>query len=223
MNPTQTRPVVVLVMHAEPLFARGLQASLQELPGLRVLSAQPGEHYESDIRVDVVVTDYAGGMRLASAARQGNLPGALAQARILVVTDAHREHEVRQALEFGIQGYLLNDCREDELFDCVRTLAQGSRYLCPMVAQRMADSLARQPLTNREVEVLQLLSQGRCNKSIARQLEIEVTTAKAHVKAILGKLHASSRTEAASIASLRGLVHLQRPATVRSSGQIAFC
>jgi DNA-binding NarL/FixJ family response regulator len=77
----------------------------------------------------------------------------------------------------------------------------------------MADSLTREALTAREAEVLDLLACGQCNKSIARQLDIAVGTVKAHVKAIMAKLDASSRTQAVSVAAQRGLVSLaQRPA-----------
>jgi DNA-binding NarL/FixJ family response regulator len=127
-------------------------------------------------------------------------------ARVLVMTTHDREHDIRRALEAGVHGYLLLGCPIQELIAGVRALARGSRYFCLAVAQRMAESLTREALTPREADVLRLLVRGQCNKSIARQLEIAVGTVKAHVKAIMGKLDASSRTEAASVAARRGLI-----------------
>jgi two-component system NarL family response regulator len=80
------------------------------------------------------------------------------------------------------------------------------RYLCPLVAQRMADSLSRASLTSREIEVLQLVVTGESNKAIARRLNIELGTVKSHMTAIMSKLGATSRTQAAAIAAERGLV-----------------
>jgi DNA-binding NarL/FixJ family response regulator len=122
---------------------------------------------------------------------------------------------VRGALEQGVHGYLPLDRGIDEFVHGVRTVARGSRYLAPSTAQCMADSLTREALTAREAEVLDLLACGECNKSIARQLDIAVGTVKAHVKAIMGKLDASSRTQAVSVAAQRGLVSM-------SERQVAF-
>jgi DNA-binding NarL/FixJ family response regulator len=159
--------------------------------------------------IDVVVADYQDGVRLATS--PGTRAPALKAARVLVMTTHDREHEVRLALESGVHGYLLLGCPIQELIAGVRALGSGSRYLCLAVAQRMAESLTREPLTPREADVLRLLVRGQCNKSIAKQLEIAVGTVKAHVKAIMAKLDASSRTQAASIAAQRGLIDEPAP------------
>jgi DNA-binding NarL/FixJ family response regulator len=88
----------------------------------------------------------------------------------------------------------------------VTAVANGLRYMSLSVAQRMADSLTRAALTSREIEVLQLVATGQPNKVIARELSIELGTVKSHVSAIMNKLGVSSRTQAARIAALRGLV-----------------
>jgi DNA-binding NarL/FixJ family response regulator len=88
----------------------------------------------------------------------------------------------------------------------IRALARGENYLCDAVAHQLSRIAPRDMLTSREDEVLRLLARGRSNKSIARELDIAVGTVKVHVKSILSKLDASSRTEAASIATERGLV-----------------
>jgi DNA-binding NarL/FixJ family response regulator len=122
----------------------------------------------------------------------------------------HREQEVRRALEAGVQGYVLLGCSTIEMVEAVRVVGRGSKYLCLQVAQRMADSLTRENLTERELDVLALLSAGCSNKVIARDLDIAVGTVKAHVKGIMGKLAASSRTQAVTVAAERGLVSVER-------------
>jgi DNA-binding NarL/FixJ family response regulator len=182
--------IQVLVAHPDPLLALGLAAALGTQPGIQVVAAGAA---------DVVLTDYAGGLALA-----GTQPGRTA-ARILVLAAQDREQEVRTALERGVHGYLLAGSRVDDLLEGIRALAQGQRYLSLAAAQRMADSMTREHLTGREADVLGLLVQGCCNKTIARQLEIAVGTVKAHVKGIMSKLQASSRTQVVSIAMARGL------------------
>jgi DNA-binding NarL/FixJ family response regulator len=158
----------------------------------------------------VLVTDYQLGLQfageLALRPRQAVQPAL----RILVMTGRDREHEVRFALEQGVHGYLPVGCTLQELSAAVLALGRGSRYLSVTAATRMADSLGRESLTQREAEVLGLLACGECNKSIARRLDIAIGTVKAHVKSIMDKLDADSRTQAVSIANERGLVEVAR-------------
>lgn len=209
MNLNDRACLRVLVMHAEPLVAFGLAAALRQGPGFAV--HVEGVDETAEAAYDVVVADYQDGVRLTTS--PGARPPALKAARVLVMTTHDREHEVRLALESGVHGYLLLGCPIPELIAGVRALGAGSRYLCLAVAQRMAESLTREPLTPREADVLRLLVRGQCNKSIAKQLDIAVGTVKAHVKAIMAKLDASSRTEAASIAAQRGLIDEPLPDT----------
>ena len=90
-------------------------------------------------------------------------------------------------------------------------LANGGRYLSRGVAQRMVDSLTDESLTSREIQVLQLVVAGESNNAIARWLQIGVGTVKSHMNAIMTKLDARSRTQAAAIAVTRGLVGERMP------------
>jgi DNA-binding NarL/FixJ family response regulator len=202
----------VLVCHPEALLAVGLIAVLREDSQLLVRSSGADVATAVDLSVDVVVTDYRGGLRMAEEAPRFRRPP-----RILIVTSYDREHEVRVALEAGVHGYLLLSCPIRELPICVREIGSGNRYLSVAVAQRMADSLTRAALTGREATVLNLLARGECNKSIAHQLEIGVGTVKTHVKGIMTKLKASSRTKAVSVAIQRGLVDEPASSPQRSS------
>ena len=218
MDQVPLRGANVLVKHGEPLLALGMAAALRQHPDLDVrmnhIEAADSPHDDAD----VILTDYLDGLKLAAGQR---CPRAVARRspKILVVTSNEREQEVRTAMEHGVHGYLLLSSPVDELVTGVRTLLAGSRYICIPVARRMADSLVRERLTARESEVLQLLVDGRCNKSIANQLGIAIGTVKHHVKAVMGKLDASSRTHAVSIASERGLVSAATPRQFRTSAR----
>lgn len=213
MNHVPASRIQVLVAHPDPLLALGLTAALGQARGIDVLC--PGADGGGPA-ADVVLTDYPGGLALTPV-RTG-MRGAPPPARILVLAAQEREQEVRTALERGVHGYLLAGSRIEEVVEGVRALALGQRYLSQAAAQRMADSMTREHLTGRESDVLGLLVQGCCNKTIARQLEIAVGTVKAHVKGIMSKLHASSRTQVVSIAVARGLVADARPADLLSAG-----
>jgi DNA-binding NarL/FixJ family response regulator len=197
---TQDR-INVLVTHEDPIVAAGLAAVLGEQFSLSV-THRPSDPDAAPVAprdVEVIVTDYRSAMALAQAARRDG-------PRMMVVHRVGREWEVRSAINAGIHGFVLQSCHLDELVHGVRMLGRGSRYLCQAVAECMADSLTREALTSRETDVLQLLARGCCNKTISNRLGIAVGTVKAHVKAILEKLNAATRTQAAAIAADRGLV-----------------
>jgi DNA-binding NarL/FixJ family response regulator len=195
----ETPPASILPLHPDPIVRAGIVASLRQHGGFQVLDEEsPGGN-----RLDVVIADYEQALRLAS--------GPFVSARILILTSCGREEDIRRAVKAGIHGYLLLGGPVSELIDAVAALARGMRYLGRSVAQRMADGLNRASLTSREIDVLQLVVAGECNKAIARRLRIEVGTVKSHMNAILGKLHATSRTQAAAIAVTQGLVEDRMP------------
>ena len=130
----------------------------------------------------------------------------LARARVLIVTSSSREADIQRALKNGVHGYVLLGGPLSELVESVAAVARGSRYVSSAAALRIADSLTRVPLTARELDVLELVAAGMSNKAIARRLSIEVGTVKTHLRAVLSKLDATCRTQAASIAVNRGLV-----------------
>lgn len=198
----------VLVDHAEPLLELGVFAALRDQPGLCVQAASVRGDAEPAGRasVDVLIADYRAALDFMARKERGEVPASHCEARTVVLTREQRESEIRTALERGAYGYLLSNCSVPELVDGIRLVHRGSRYLCQRVAQSMADSLAREGLTARELDVLSLLARGDCNKEIARGMGIAVGTVKAHMKSILQKLGAESRTQALSLAVQRGLV-----------------
>jgi two-component system, NarL family, response regulator LiaR len=132
-------------------------------------------------------------------------------ARILVLTTYATDEFIFAALRAGAGGYLLKDASADELLAAIRAVRSGQAQLAPQVAARLVAGVGGggpEPLTPREIEVLTLLGRGRSNNEIAAALAIAPRTVKVHVQNILGKLDASNRTEAVSLAVRRGLISL---------------
>lgn len=128
---------------------------------------------------------------------------------IVVVTMYEGEEDVYRALEAGATTYLLKDALSDDLVRVVRAVHAGERLLPPNVLARLDDRAARPTLTRRELEVLELLMDGRRNKEIAFELSISEDTVEAHLKRILSKLGVHDRTAAVSVALRRGIIHLR--------------
>lgn len=208
MSNTDTPRIRFHVLLPEPLVAMGIAAALSDHSAIEVACGPFDEDVTELPCGSVVLADYQRGLQLALAFSRRTKNSSGQAPCVLVMTRNDREHSVRLALELGVRGYLPVDCSLQELTDAVIALSRGSRYLSSAAAARMAESLGRETLTLRETEVLRLVASGRCNKSIARQLDIAIGTVKAHVKSILAKLEASSRTQAVAVASQRGLIEV---------------
>lgn len=205
MRSVALRPIRVRIAHPYPLVASGLVAVLGGVPDIVLLRDDT-----DGACADVVVADCHDGIALAAMARASAGRSATVT-RVVVLSALCREQHVRSALEAGVSGYLQQHCDAAQLIGCVRQVAAGSRYLDPALAMRLSDTVGQEPLTQREREVLQVLSRGGCNKAIAIELGISVGTVKAHVKAIMAKLQAVSRTQAAGIALRCGLLDVAAP------------
>jgi DNA-binding NarL/FixJ family response regulator len=191
-----TRPTV-LIAHAEPLIQIGLEGALSSCSDMDVRSMR--DSYFRLLSFDVVVTDLDSGMELARN-RTGNSGG------IFILTSDESEVGIRKAMEAGVRGYLLQISTLESVVQAIRRVAQGGSVIDPRALSKIIDSLSGNQLTHREIDVLRLLIQGRSDKAVARELGIALGTVKCHVKHLFSKLHARSRTEAASIAQRRGLV-----------------
>jgi DNA-binding NarL/FixJ family response regulator len=128
--------------------------------------------------------------------------------RVILMTDLHQPHVVREAMRTGASAIIERTADAREIHAALSAVAGGSRYIAPAIAVQLAEALTLMDLTNRETEVLALLSRGECNKNIARGLGVTVGTAKTHVRAIMNKLGARSRTEAVHKAYRLGMVCL---------------
>jgi len=130
------------------------------------------------------------------------------KARLLIMTTFDGDEDIFRSLSQGAKGYLLKDAPRAEILSAIRAVSEDRPYTSSTVAAKALQRMAKPSLTQREMSVLQEIAQGRSNKDIARRLNITEGTAKTHVKSILTKLDAISRTEAVAVAHKRGLIHL---------------
>jgi DNA-binding NarL/FixJ family response regulator len=129
-------------------------------------------------------------------------------ARIIVLTTFDGDEDIFRALQAGARSYLLKGMEGDELIEAIRTVHRGKSSLPAAVAGRLAERLAGPTLTERETDVLKLIVTGKSNKEIGAALFISEATVKTHINNLLGKLGVSDRTQAATTALQRGIVHL---------------
>jgi two-component system NarL family response regulator len=130
-------------------------------------------------------------------------------ARLIVLTTYDGDEDIYRSLQAGAKGYLLKDVFFEELETTIRTVHAGSRRIPPAIAERLAERMAGSDLTSREMEVLELIVRGQSNKEIGSSLNISEATVKSHINNILSKLGVTDRTQAATTALQRGLVHLR--------------
>lgn len=129
-------------------------------------------------------------------------------ARFVVLTMYQGDEDIYRALEAGATTYLLKDTLSDDLVRVVRQVHDGEQPLMPNVAARLAERASSQTLTGREVQVIELISQGLRNKEIAVSLGISEETAHVHVRNILAKLKVKDRSAAINVALRRGIIHI---------------
>ena len=139
-------------------------------------------------------------------------------ARFIVLTTYETDEYIFEAIEAGAKGYLLKDASREELFSAVRAIHRGESLIEPRVAAKVLNRLAQlsrrgnEPavdvLSDREIEVLQLMAKGSANKQIAGALSISESTVKTHVANIFQKLDVNHRTEAVTQALKRGIISL---------------
>ena len=129
-------------------------------------------------------------------------------ARIIVLTTYDTDTEILRAIKAGTKAYLLKDARREELLDCIRRVNRGETCIPASLIEKVAAGLSSEPLTGRELNVLELLARGKSNKEIGVSLYISETTVKSHLRSIFRKLNVLSRTEAISVAGRRGLIRL---------------
>jgi len=132
-----------------------------------------------------------------------------ANARIVVLTMYEGDEDIFRAHKAGATTYLLKDTLSSDLIRVVRAVHAGERPITPEVQARLAERAASPTLTSREIEVLQLISQGLRNKEVGATLGIAEGTVQIHVKNIFGKLNVSDRTAAVQIAVRRGLIQMR--------------
>jgi DNA-binding NarL/FixJ family response regulator len=209
-------PVRIVVVDDHALFRRGLVGLLNDIPEFRVVGeAGNGREALPVIQAeqpDVVLLDVnmpeMDGIQTVEAVRKLRQP-----LHILMLTISQEEEDLLSAIRMGADGYLLKNTEPDDLRRAILRVAEGEGVLSPEVTGSVMRALARQSelsnqqqLSDRELEVLECLAEGKTTSQIAACLFISENTVKTHVRHILEKLEASNRTEAVSKAIQLGLI-----------------
>jgi len=205
-------PIRILVAEDHLVARVGVTAIVNMQPDMTVVAeAANGQQavemfrqYQPDVTLLDLRMPVMSGVEAAIAIR-AEFP----QAHMIALTTYGGDEDIRRALAAGVQAYLTKDVLHDELIEAIRAVHAGGRYLPPPVAAALAAQLPRPDLSGREREVLHLIVQGLSNKQIAFALNIAEHTVKNHVKSILSKLNVDDRTQAATAAIQRGIIHLQ--------------
>jgi DNA-binding NarL/FixJ family response regulator len=129
-------------------------------------------------------------------------------ARMIMLTSYGGTEDIRRALAAGVKAYLTKEVRRDELLLAIRKVHAGETYLPKDLAAALEAQSGALQLSAREIQVLELIVAGLPNKQIAHTLSIAEATAKNHVQSILNKLEVHDRTQAATAAIQRGIIHL---------------
>jgi DNA-binding NarL/FixJ family response regulator len=129
-------------------------------------------------------------------------------ARIVVLTTSVSDADIQRALRGGASAYILKSMPREEILATIRSVHSKGKAIAPEIAQRLAEQLGEEHLTERELDVLRLVRDGHRNKQIADKLFIAETTVNFHIKNLIDKLQANGRTHAVTIAVRRGLLLL---------------
>jgi DNA-binding NarL/FixJ family response regulator len=128
--------------------------------------------------------------------------------RIIILTSFEGDADIERALAAGARGYVVKGTARDELLAAIRAVHAGRRHIPGSVAEKLAEHLGSEKLSERELQVLGQIALGKRNKEIGAALGIAEDTVKMHVKNVLEKLEVNDRTEAVTVALRRGILHL---------------
>ena len=201
--------IKILVVDDHPLMREGIGAIIQGAQDIVVAGEADNGNQALEMfrqcRPDVTLMDLQmPGMNGIDAIKAIRLE--FPTARFIVLTTYQGDVQALRALKAGATGYLLKNMIWKDLGDCVRAVHAGRRRIPPEVAAALAEHVADDLLSDREVEVLRRVALGTSNKQIAAELSVSEATIKAHMKNVLAKLGANDRTHAVTIASKRGFL-----------------
>ncbi len=213
------KPIRVLIADDHAIVRRGLRTLIASQRDMEVV-AEAVDGLEAVLKAravqpDVILMDMVM-PRQDGATAIREIKKENPQARILVLTSFAEDDKIFPAIKSGALGYLLKDTETDQLLQAIRDVNDGKSSLDPTVALRVIRELAHasdlppteDPLSARELEVLQLVAQGLTNQEIAEQLILGERTVGNHISSILSKLHLANRTQAALYALREGIAPL---------------
>jgi NarL family two-component system response regulator LiaR len=212
-----TQQIRVLIADDHPIVRQGLGVVLAAQPDMDLVGEATNGQEAVDLAQktapDIIIMDLVMPVKDGQTAIK-EIDQLDLSARILVLTSFPDDNSVFDAIKAGAMGYLLKDSPPEHLLEAIRTVHQGDSALHPSVARKLMQEirspsdlpLAEEPLTPRELDVLQCLAQGLSNREIAAELSISTRTVTTHVRNILDKLHLANRTQAALYAREKGLI-----------------
>ena len=208
----QSRSIRILVAEDHEIVRDGICAIINQQSDMFVVAeAKDGEQavelyqkYQPDVALmDLRMPTLEGVEAIAQIKSEFSL------AKIIILTTYDTDEDIYRGLQAGAKGYLLKDISAEILATAIRTVNRGKKYVPPEVAMKLAERITTSELTNREMEVLKLLTKGNSNQEVGSILKITEGTVKFHVNNILNKLGASDRTQAVIIGLKRGLTRLE--------------
>jgi DNA-binding NarL/FixJ family response regulator len=208
---SKTARIRILCVDDHPIVRDGLVSIVTLQPDMEVVgaaaSSAEGLGMFRDLNPDVTLVD----LRLGDTTGIDLIRDILAlspAARTIVLTSFEGDVDIERALASGARGYVVKGMVREELLQAIRTVHAGKRHVPSAIAAKLADHLASEKLTQRELQVLEEVARGKRNKEIGATLSIAEDTVKMHVKSILMKLGVNDRTEAVTTALRRGIIHL---------------
>ncbi len=204
-------PIRILIADDHPIVREGLVAIIRRRTDMMVVgeAATGREAVElyHQTKPDIILMDLRmpemDGVEAIQAIR-GKDPNA----RIIILTTYDSDEDIYRGLRSGARAYLLKDAGREALLEAIRAVHAGKALIPGHVAAKLAERMMEPDLTPREIEVLNLLAQGKTNRQIARELGVALGTVKSHVNNILTKMGAEDRTQAATLAIKRGLIRV---------------
>ena len=205
-------PIRVLVAEDHNVVRQGIVAILNQQAQITVIAeAKNGLEaiemhaiHQPDITLMDLRMPQMEGLEAISKIREAN-----SDARIIILTTYDTDEDIYRGLQAGARGYLLKDTTAEDLATAVRQVHYGKRYIPIEVGIRLTERIQESDLTDRELEVLGELTEGKSNLEIAKALSISEGTVKFHINNILSKFGVSDRTQAVITALRRGITRIR--------------
>lgn len=202
----------VILVDDHPLFRKGLEHLFANQPDVAIIGqfatlAAARQWLQEDGQADVVLLDRGlpdgDGLSLVADLKRAGL-------RVVMLTIADEDHEIRDAIERGVDGYILKSSEPEQILQAIRSVHAGHSMLPAHIMQKMARGELAQnvfdKLSQRELEIVTYVARGMSNRAIGETLGLSENTVRNHLRSILDKLGLANRVQVATLALEQGLV-----------------